>query len=149
MPNRDTHQPIGILAGGLAAGVVAYRVEGDVLAEGLGGAIGGWLGARLPDWIDPPTSPHHRSVGHGVVPVLAVLRRAEAHVSEWQADLRQGAAEHRAARDSASTCWQRISHLLLELLYLAASGALVGALWGYVSHLVMDATTAASLPLFA
>ena len=40
----------------------------NVLIEAAGGAAGGWLGARLPDMIDPPTSPRHRSIGHGIIP---------------------------------------------------------------------------------
>ena len=148
MPNRETHEPIGVLAGGIAASVVAGKAGSNILAVGFGGAMAGWLGAKLPDWIDPPTSPGHRSIGHGVVPVLLVLRSAAARVPEWQVDLRRKAAEHRAGRESAPTTWEQILHQLLELLCLVASGALTGLLWGYGSHLAMDATTPASLPIF-
>ena len=148
MPNGKTHAPVGVLAGGIAAGVVAGNAGSNVLAEGLGGALAGWLGAKLPDWIDPPTSPGHRSIGHGVAPVLLVLRSAAARVPQWQFDLRRKATEHRAASESAPTTWEQILHRLLEFLRLVASGALTGLLWGYGSHLAMDATTPASLPIF-
>lgn len=42
---------------------------GEVLFSGLASAMGAMLTHRLPDMIDPPTSPSHRDVGHGVVPM--------------------------------------------------------------------------------
>lgn len=67
MPGRQTHVAVGILAGG---GFAAYRArEQEQLStflEAVGGAIGGYIGGRLPDIIEPALWPGHRQFVHSV-----------------------------------------------------------------------------------
>ena len=72
MPNRPFHvatsTPVGV-------GYALYKANNqNGLArtmEAFGGALGGYWGGILPDCIDPPFHPGHRSLGHGFVPVAA------------------------------------------------------------------------------
>ncbi|MBK8265375.1 MAG: hypothetical protein IPK80_29100 [Nannocystis sp.] len=41
----------------------------EVVVSALASGAGAMLTHRLPDIIDPPTSPRHRNVGHGVLPI--------------------------------------------------------------------------------
>jgi hypothetical protein len=143
------HVGIGIVGGASVAGLAARRVGSDVLVEALGGGFGGWLGARLPDIIDPPLSPCHRSVGHGAGPIAVALRLAAEYIPKWQASLRAHASAQRAAAHGADSQSQRAWHALLELFCLAASGALLGVAFGYLSHVAMDACTPAGIPFVA
>ena len=82
MPNRNEHILIGA-AGGALFGLAQYVFDqqqglasqpepwskddliGTIGALGLG-ALAGAIAAQLPDLIDPPDSPNHRSIGHGI-----------------------------------------------------------------------------------
>lgn len=137
------------MAGATAAGVRAHRgSRGNVVPEAIGGAIGGLVGAWLPDALDPPNHPNHRGVGHSCVSLTgvsyltanalpAVQRlRARAEILRKQADLVRLDEPMRA--------------LLLDLaafLVLVLAGAITGMGVGYASHLLMDCTTSKGLPL--
>ncbi|MCC7169903.1 MAG: hypothetical protein IT459_05615 [Planctomycetes bacterium] len=149
MPCRDQHEPVGVVAGGLSAAFLADRANGSPFVEGIGGALGGWLGARLPDIVDPPLSPRHRSVGHGVVPTLAALRILAGQIPRWQASLRQKADELTAAQLANAGAGQLPWNRLLAFCCLLLSGAVVGLVVGYATHLYMDAMTASGLPFIA
>lgn len=150
MANRAAHRLVGSVSGGCAAAWAARGQSPAILfVETLGGIGGGIAGARAPDVIDPPTCGRHRSVGHGMVPVgtaaTALLRKLE----EWQQQLRAFAEKERCECAAATTFLAQAWHLVLSLLAQLASGALVGFVAGYLSHLAMDFTTPACLPIFS
>jgi hypothetical protein len=143
------HVRVGIVGGAAVAGIAAHHAHSNALVEAIGGGVGGWIGARLPDIVDPPTSPCHRSVGHGAGPIAAAARYAAECIPRWQKALRTHASVQRAAGQEADSRWRRVWHALLEFLCLVASGALLGVAFGYLSHVAMDACTPAGIPVVA
>jgi hypothetical protein len=150
MPNRRVHQAIGAAAG---AGYAACRVRSENAshdwAEVLGGTFGGILGGAMPDQIDPPVNPRHRSLGHGVIPSVAVVKLYYGRLDHIQARLRGNADEHTARAKSIENRGARFIHHVLSLIFRLLAGAAAGLLAGYVSHLALDALTPSGLPLFA
>ena len=91
MPNRPTHLAAAVALGTLTAAYKALELSGlQYAAELAGGALGGAVGGLGPDWVDPPTSPFHRGVGHSAVScVLTGLasRRIDAWLAGWGSHL--------------------------------------------------------------
>jgi len=148
MPNADFHCPVAALTGAAAALALAPQNGKAALLEALGGAIGGLLGGSAPDVFDPPTSPRHRSFGHGVLTAGAALLWCARRVPQLQAALRQPRPPSRAfvgepfaGPRGASGPFDPIGHFL--------AGAAAGFVAGYASHLVLDGMTPAGLPAFA
>ena len=139
MPNRREHIEVGAVAGALVALLRSDAQDsGELLLEVAGGALGGALGGRLPDILEPPTSPGHRGVAHAIIPVAAagsfvVSRLPGASVPRPRAMERQG-VQHDGT--PASSLGERF-----------LSGLAVGGAVGYASHLLMDSTTPRGLPL--
>jgi membrane-bound metal-dependent hydrolase YbcI (DUF457 family) len=137
MPNRLVHRTTG--AGvGLAIGL--HQAQGDTdkkrAAEVIASTVGGYLGAAAPDWIDPPTSPNHRSIGHSIVVAGGGIVYTSSHITQWRAELQ--------TRSAAAFSTGRVGK---GYLYLIASSLFVGFVAGYASHLVLDASTPKGLPL--
>lgn len=150
MSNGRTHRIVGVLAGGAVAFAKAkHQTPEHHCLEVLGGALGGYVGARLPDLLDPPISPRHRSLAHGVVPVGLVGKAAWNELDGVQTKLRTEANRRAKLAQSASTPFERLCHKLIQLLCRLGAGALAGLIGGYGSHLALDACTPASLPLLA
>jgi hypothetical protein len=149
MSNRKIHTIVGATSGGVFAGAVAGNRGSNVLLEGIGGGLGGWVGARLPDLIDPPTSPRHRSVGHGVAQSAIAGRYLLDAIPRWQGWLRGMAAQHQEAARIAPDRWSELGHTIAHVVLLLASGAILELVVGYLSHLILDGTTAAGLPFVA
>lgn len=150
MSNRDIHDTVGILSG---AGFAAWSAREERLehlaTEIGGGAVGGLLGSRGPDMVDPPTSPNHRSFGHGVAPCAGMIALALQELPKLQSYLREEAAKHqRAAVNTDSVALQLLRQAWAFVLHFI-SGAAAGAVAGYVSHLVEDAGTPSGLPVVA
>lgn len=73
MPSANTHVPIGLMVGASRDTSTPKEAPSlDRLIETLGGLLGGYIGARLPDIIDPPTSPNHRDIAHSAINALLV-----------------------------------------------------------------------------
>ena len=149
MPNHDAHRIVGSIAGG---GAASWKAQGQLpmaqLIETLGGVGGGILGARMPDVIDPPTSPRHRSVGHGIAPVGAAAWAFVKSLRDCQDAMRHRSDVEHYEYQAASSLLAQAAHLLLSLLWRLGSGVLVGFVAGYLSHIAMDFTTPAGLPVF-
>jgi len=148
MPNRPVHLAAAVPLATFVAAHKARELNGlRYVAEVAGGALGGAIGGLGPDWVDPPTSPFHRGVGHSaaVSCVLAVL--ASRRIDSWQARLREEAARlrslHRVAVDPLLRAFYGICYVLMCLV----SGALVGFLVGWGSHLALDFGSVRTLPL--
>jgi membrane-bound metal-dependent hydrolase YbcI (DUF457 family) len=134
MANRDEHDALGAIVGMVSVAVSASAAgRSPSFPELLGGAIGGVAGARLPDFLEPATNPHHRGPVHSVAAVAATGQLAlpalhRAHIA--------GTVQADAETD-----------LTLRFLRQVASGAMIGAIGGYASHVAADATTPMSIPL--
>lgn len=138
MPNRTVHRTVGVGAGVATSAVLSDNLQQPSrIVEIFAAAIGGYVGAAAPDWIDPATTPNHRSVGHSVVFAGGGLVCAASQMNDWRSELH--------ARSQAAFFHGQSAQ---GYLFLVASGLLTGLFMGYASHLALDATTPRSLPLF-
>jgi membrane-bound metal-dependent hydrolase YbcI (DUF457 family) len=150
LSNGRTHRSIGPRAGGGHALATAKQQPVEhLLLEVVGGALAGNLGARLPDVLDLPLYPRHRSLAHGIVPVSVVARAAVTALGRWQAQLRTEASRRAPLLQSAASPFERLWQALAEILGRLGAGALASLVAGYRSHFALDAFTPASLPLLA
>jgi hypothetical protein len=148
MPNKGTHQVAGTLAGsGMALLLSNGQPANDRIAECIGGALGGCLSGRMPDIIDTPNSPNHRSVAHGVAPCTALMGAYASQLESIQSFFRAHADRQEALAKQAHTTVAELWHYFLELLCRLLAGAAAGVLGGYGSHLALDGLTPQSLPL--
>lgn len=118
MPNGSTHQAVGAVAG-----IVGYLFDDNPepgalvrLAFAVATSI---MAAKIPDKLEPATSPHHRQFFHSVF-VLCGVMVAIKMVLKWK----------------TKEPWKK----LLRLMLLA-----VGV--SYLSHLLLDAGTPMRIPL--
>ena len=146
MPNRKTHQKVGMTVGAAFAGFHARdETLGDALVEIFGGGCAGWLAGALPDILEPAyRNPRHRSVCHSSAVLVATMM---AVLEQEREQLRERARHAHEARLGTMNLGDVIILLLIEIAYRFLAGALAGLQAGYVSHLVLDAGTKASLPL--
>lgn len=148
MANGPVHRAVGIASGG---GLAWHRARSQpaphVVAETVGGVVGGLVGARLPDLIDPPIHPRHRGIGHGIVPVALGASLAFLRLDGWQESLRSEADRRAQLRRGSSSVLGSALHWLVEIFCRFASGALAGFVGGYLSHVALDGFTPAGLPL--
>lgn len=118
MPNGLTHQ-----AAGAAAGVIGYLLDDNPEPGAMGrlvlALLVGVQAAKLPDKLEPATSPHHRQFFHSIL-VLCVTAFAVKRILKWKPE----------------ETWKK----LLKLTFLVAGLA-------YLSHLLLDAMTPMSIPL--
>ncbi|MCC6649277.1 MAG: metal-dependent hydrolase [Polyangiaceae bacterium] len=134
MANRDDHDALGALFGGLSVLVSAAAAGREpTLGELLGGVAGGVLGSRIPDVLEPAVHPNHRKVAHSFAAAALTGRFVVPAAHRLHAD---GATQAESKLDPA-----------LKFLQQFAAGASVGAVAGYGSHLVADASTPKGLPL--
>lgn len=143
MPNRDLHRPTGAILGLGASLLLATHARSSRPGlEALAGAVGGWIGGALPDWIDPAHSPNHRSTGHSLLGAGSALVFSVVRLRLWQCWFRRQAeaAQSRATAEGAT--WS-----LEATLCHALSGLIAGLIAGYIGHLVDDAGTPCGLPI--
>ena len=149
MPNGKAHAMVGSLSGGAGALCLASAdANGCPVVETVGGLIGGYVGGKLPDWLEPSLgNPRHRSHCHS----WAALGIDGGAAAKWlvalQTDLRNRALRHKADSAGADSAWERVWHLVLQLLLLLAAGAVAGLAAGVASHLALDAGTKAGLQI--
>lgn len=148
MANKETHVAVGLVCGG----TLAYcRSEGQPTADRLGavigGLLGGWGGARLPDLIDVPLSPNHRSHAHSVAAGLGIAAKAKDLLLSWESDLRVRLENIRVQKAGAVSQGDKLWLGLMEVLLQIGVGILVGLIAGHASHLALDFLTPKCLPL--
>jgi len=148
MANGKTHEVVGMAAG---SGVALFRARNqplaDQLVEGVGGAIGGYLGGKMPDVLEPAIHAWHRNFCHSWT-VGALVAGGVAALGRWEKDCRERAADFRRRRLAADVQpLMAFFYWLAELFWNLAAGFLAGLGAGYVSHLVLDASTPRGLPL--
>jgi hypothetical protein len=150
MPNANVHRPVGAAVG---AGFAYHQARnfpiGQMLPELLGGAAGGLLGAALPDWGDPATTPNHRHIWHGAGSVAGAVWISGQTILRLQRRLRNRANALLANRCYLNDDLQRLLSMIEEFFLRFLAGLLNGVAGGYISHLFLDALTARSIPLFA
>lgn len=148
MPDREVHQLAGAIAGAVYAALQASGERSDHKAtEILGGFVAGKFAGCLPDKIDPPVSPRHRHIGHGVVPCGVAGIGIHMKMTAWQQSLRAMANEYASRRAGTEDPLLRLFYGLVEYLCRATAGAVSGFIAGYGSHLFLDAKTPNRLPL--
>lgn len=116
MANGTEHIAAGALTGTAMALYGQHKGEpvNPVLAIGASTVF-----SKLPDWIEPATTPHHRQFFHSVC-FFTILGYGLKKLYEWKPEDKSGQ--------------------ILRFLTLCAGA-------GYVSHLVLDGLTPRSLPL--
>ncbi|MGH9770402.1 MAG: hypothetical protein ACRD4Q_01655 [Candidatus Acidiferrales bacterium] len=148
MPSRSVHLVTAVPVGaGFAFSKASQASSNQVPLEALGGALGGYLGGLCPDFFDPPTSPNHRALGHGLAPAglggvawLSNLDSAQGWLRRQAEQCRQRSVQ---AQSPSAAFWFQF----LEFLCVLGAGVLAGFVAGYASHLALDFATPRSLPL--
>lgn len=147
MARRKEHLQVGGFAGAAAAAVFARKQPGPALvAEAVGGYFAGQLGGRLPDLIEPPTSPRHRDFAHSVTAAGLIVSGSLARLDAWQEHWRDSAQVFRTQRGGTVDSLGDLLLLLAETVCHVMAGAGPGLAAGYLSHLVLDNRTS-RLPL--
>ena len=112
----------------------------------MGGVVGGVAGGALPDAIDVPTCPRHRSAANSMGITGTVGYFLNEQLPDWQ--VRRNRGQHYAQlRDASPALLPQIGYGILEFLCYLLSGVLAGLLAGYASHLALDSLTPSSLPV--
>lgn len=149
MPNRKVH----VVTSGAIGALFALHKSGDQpdlsrVCEALGGLVGGYAGGRLPDVLDPPTSPRHRGRAHSFAAAATVLKLSRRDLDRWQQTCRRWADECHANQQAATPCSpERVLMQLAELACRLLAGCLAGLLAGYLAHLALDSVTPCCLNL--
>lgn len=142
------HRAVAVPSG---IGVSLLQSQGQTLTgrivEAAGAGCAAAIGASLPDRLDPPNGPDHRSWAHSILLAAGTAPVVANHLPATQLRLRAQAAAHAQAAQWATDPSVRIWHTLCEWFYLFLSGCVVGLAVGYGSHLALDAFTPRSLPL--
>ncbi len=138
MPKRNTHLTVGVMVGAGAALCTLVSIPEDDRSGWIliGGALGGAVGAAMPDVIDLPTGPNHRAIGHSIS-VNGVVALPAIELAGSLFDLCMSRAKDAKGRGDELT----------EVLWQMAAGAVWGMLAGQLSHLVLDSMTPRSLPI--
>jgi len=149
MPNGKAHAVIGIGTGAVGSLCVMHKnltgLEMTVVAAG--GAVGGYLGAKLPDILEPATNPNHRQFGHSFVfnGTMTVAGYAGAKTLDFQIKAWTEQIKHKISETQDPTT--RLIWAALLFLVLFSGGFVVGLFAGYLSHVAADSMTPASIPV--
>lgn len=139
MSNRAFHVPISAAAG---AAVSLYKSHGTneihKFWEAAGGAFGGAIVGILPDRVEPPIHPGHRSTAHALTPAIAAAALWTSRIDIWQTHARQLAAHHAWLRAVSSDPLVRAWHAFAESFLRILAGFIAGFAAGYVTHLAFD-----------
>lgn len=148
MPNKPMHLAVAIPVGVIIAANKANIFNGlPYFFEVVGGGIGAAVGGLVPDWVDPPRNPNHRSAGHSVATTITAGRVLWHHIDTWQDQLRREADRMRQFQQVPSNPLLRVVCGAWEIVLRLLAGALVGFVAGWGTHLALDCGTARSLPL--
>ncbi len=149
MPNKQTHVRVGTLTG---YGFAAYRAREqeplNMLLEAIGGGIGGYIGGRLPDIIEPASWPGHRQLAHSAVTGVGIGIGGYKLLEQWEEWCRSEAERYRREKEQRTLSGlEEFLYILTDIVLHIAAGALNGLVAGYLSHLALDASTKKRIPL--
>jgi len=149
MPNKPVHLVTSASVGTICAYMNAPTsgAATDRFLEVAGGVLGGALGGLLPDIFDPPCHPHHRSLAHGVLPVIAGAGVWVQGSAGWQTHLRKQAEAYSRLRVSTVDPFLAVWCGFVEMALRVLCGAVAGFGAGYLTHVALDFTTPRCLPL--
>lgn len=149
MPNRNVHSVVGVIAGSSYSLYLSKGQERESrMWEAIGAGIGGHLGSRLPDIINPATHTGHRAFAHSLVAGTVSAASANEIASSWTKTFREIADTLKdKSQCEGNSQFERDMYLILEVFTRIAAGIGPGLVAGYVSHLALDATTRRSLPV--
>ena len=146
MPRRDVHEVWGMTSGVAAAFLLMPKEDNaGLMAELLGAVVGGNIGGRAADILEPALTPNHRAVAHSGLAVAALVQLARSGMIAGCRD--QSTACQSRALDLSRSAEQRSTDRVHDLLWRVAAGLLIGFIAGYSSHLLLDAGTKRGLPL--
>jgi membrane-bound metal-dependent hydrolase YbcI (DUF457 family) len=133
--------------------VAACRAIGQhpaaLILESIGGALGGYLGATLPDGVEPASLGwNHRGFCHSWSALIAGVAATHASVVQWESFCRKRATELSNRLNTAGylSDLERLILALELVIWTIAAGVLSGLFTGYASHLLLDSFTPAQLP---
>lgn len=146
--NRDAHEIAGKFLGVVGTVISSDPYENqNIFHQVVGSYIGGKLGALLPDLIDPPTNPNHRSLGHGFIPTTICLALLSKKISpKWELYWLQQAESFRQLHQSSTNPFQKFVNWCLIHICHTLVWVCKGMIWGYTSHLALDSVTPKGLP---
>jgi hypothetical protein len=151
MPNAKTHDKIGKAFGTGAAQAKAVHDKlspFEILLESIGGYYGGALGAKIPDLVDPSSvGPRHRGMCHGLTQNYYLVKFGYNRGSRFQADLRKNGRELFSQVLGKENTLEGFLRTVGGMAMLILSGAMIGGVAGYASHLIADAGSPEGLPL--
>lgn len=148
MSNRSTHLVAAAMAsGGMAMYLNSNDKSPNPILDTISILFGGWIGARLPDLIDPPTSPRHRSIAHGLVQNVGVQSWAFQNLKKFRHACFEASTEYEIKAQEDKT-FMGFIYQLASLVFKAIAGLYAGILAGYLSHIALDFTTPMGLPIF-
>lgn len=149
MSKRQRHVRVGTLTG---YGFAAYRAREqeplNMLLEAIGGGVGGYVGSRLPDIIEPASWPGHRQFAHSVTAGSSIAYYLYRLLEEWEEYFRSQAKYYNEKKSEEDGYWfQKLLYAVLEIFFRIVAGSLGGLGAGYVSHLALDGRTPKGLPV--
>jgi hypothetical protein len=149
MPNKGIHTAVGISVAGAVAWYQAKDQEPSKrFWEILGGGLCGYLGSRLPDIIEPALSPKHRKNFHSIVAGLAAFTGERMLSDKWIKWCRTKAEYYRRERCRITeNSGYKFLYFLIEMMLRILAGMLSSLVYGYISHLGLDATTPNGIPI--
>jgi len=115
------------------------------LVQAIGSGVGGYVGGHFPDDIEPAFHPNHRDSFHSVGTGVGVTFIATK--SYFLTDWLEQKSEWIDNNIKESSCFLEKTILwIIKFLIDLLTGFVIGFLGGYVSHIVLDATTSKSIP---
>ncbi len=145
MPNKKVHTAAGVTAG-VTEMLVTQIIDGNInLPELFGSCIGGLLGGRLPDMVDPPNSPNHRDIGHSILFTIAGIALVIFVAYNLKSSCKELEIKANWYIQNGYNIPDDIKMGLTQKRLTI--GFLNGLPAGYVSHLLLDSRTPAGIKL--
>jgi membrane-bound metal-dependent hydrolase YbcI (DUF457 family) len=117
------------------------------MSEILGGAIGGALGAQIPDLLEPALHSWHRSTAHSFAAGASIAAAGFDVAQKWVGYCRRKAGEHRRRQSQSNDAFMQLLHGFWAWMWTLLAGMGPGMVAGYLSHLALDACTPRSIPI--
>jgi len=147
--NRKGHTIAGAISGtGVYCADRLVRQKPIRPSQLIGAGVGGAIGGRIPDLLEPAKHSYHRSFFHGgsCATLIGTLGLKARDLSDKLDDMAQ---EITLKRCLSNNTLEKILLWIVAIVLAFLSGVIIGLFGGYLSHIVLDASTARSVPLIA